>query len=536
MLLREAAPLVKLLSQLYHHQMLYFSFFILSFLWQAHPPAPMHAAVKKAKHAFVISDTSKPQEAVIPGDFADPSVVRVGDTYYAAGTSSEWAPYFPLFKSNDLINWKQTSYAFAEKPAWAQGSFWAPELYYRNATFYLYYVAKRKSDGVSCIGVATSANPEKGFKDAGIILGPGQEVIDPFVIADKGVLYLTYKAYGLEKWPIELLAIRLSADGLKTEGQPFTLLRDDNRALMEGQCIVRRANQFYILYSVGGCCGKACSYAVKVAKGTSIHGPFTVLETPLLTENEAWKCPGHGTVVTAKNGMEYYLYHAYHKADDVYTGRQGLLAQMTWDKNGGWPQLKPIRSAATKDRGFEDDFSEPELSLAWQWDLQYDRPMIMLRNSALYLAGKRTDANKTGTAITIRPEKGNYTITTGIENTNASLKGIVLYGDVANAVGIGIENNMLQLWEVKKGVRTILKSTTSNAAPLWLRLQVTEGYKCRFFWSPDKMAWTEIKAGTDDFYNAGHLPPWDRSARPGLLHLGAENAPAVFSEFTMKYN
>jgi hypothetical protein len=136
----------------------------------------------------------------------------------------------------------------------------------------------------------------------------------------------------------------------------------------------------------------------------------------------------------------------------------------------------------------------------------------------------------------VRPEKGDYTVTTRIENTNASLKGIVLYGDAANAVGIGVKNNLLELWEVKKGVRTILKTTSIDSNKRWLRLQVEKGYKCRFFVSVDKKAWTEVKAGTDDSYNAANLPPWDRSARPGLLHLGSEKEPAVFSEFIIAYN
>ena len=48
-----------------------------------------------------LNDTLKVQHAAIPGDFADPTIIRIGKTYYAAGTSSEWAPHFPLFKSNN---------------------------------------------------------------------------------------------------------------------------------------------------------------------------------------------------------------------------------------------------------------------------------------------------------------------------------------------------------------------------------------------------------------------------------------------------
>ncbi len=59
--------------------------------------------------------------AVIPGDFADPSIIKVGNTYYAVGTSSEWAPHFPIFKSADLKTWKQTGYVFNKTPEWASG-------------------------------------------------------------------------------------------------------------------------------------------------------------------------------------------------------------------------------------------------------------------------------------------------------------------------------------------------------------------------------------------------------------------------------
>ena len=51
---------------------------------------------------------------VIRGDMPDPSMIRIDDTYYATGTSSEWAPFYPVFTSKDLINWKQTGHIFNE--------------------------------------------------------------------------------------------------------------------------------------------------------------------------------------------------------------------------------------------------------------------------------------------------------------------------------------------------------------------------------------------------------------------------------------
>ena len=32
----------------------------------------------------------------LPGDNPDPSVIRVGNVYYATSTTNEWAPYFTI--------------------------------------------------------------------------------------------------------------------------------------------------------------------------------------------------------------------------------------------------------------------------------------------------------------------------------------------------------------------------------------------------------------------------------------------------------
>jgi xylan 1,4-beta-xylosidase len=47
------------------------------------------------------------QTLVLPGDHPDPSVVKIGNSYWASATTSNWAPAFPLLQSNDLIHWQQ---------------------------------------------------------------------------------------------------------------------------------------------------------------------------------------------------------------------------------------------------------------------------------------------------------------------------------------------------------------------------------------------------------------------------------------------
>lgn len=54
---------------------------------------------------------------VLAGDYPDPSVIRVGDDYWATATTSEWAPLFPLLHSRDLVNWEHAGNIFERRPA-----------------------------------------------------------------------------------------------------------------------------------------------------------------------------------------------------------------------------------------------------------------------------------------------------------------------------------------------------------------------------------------------------------------------------------
>lgn len=488
-------------------------------------------------HFQVQPDTTPPTEQpVITGDFADPSVIKGADLYYATGTSSEWEPHFPIYTSTDLLNWKQIGYAFNKNPDWTSGSFWAPELFYNNNTYYLYYTARRKSDGISCIGVATSTNPAKGFKDHGILLETGKEAIDAFVYKDGKQLYITWKAYGLDKRPIEILGSTISANGLKVTGKPFMLLRDDAGKGIEGQALVKRNGFYYLFYSAGACCGRACDYNVSVARAKSVKGPYVKFnDNPILFETDDWKCTGHGTLVKFKDGKDYYLYHAYNKSSNVYTGRQGMLGVLNWNPQTGWPSLKPLGNLSKPENDFEDEFLEPTLNKRWQWDFRHGATTFILQKSNLKLSGVPTDKNKTGTVLTLRPATGNFTIETSIINNNNSLKGLVYYGDVNQAVGIGVVENQIELWQVKDNQRSVLNKTTlENTTPVLLKMVVSSGFQTGFYWKQSPGNWNEISTG-NAYYDASFLPPWDRSPRPGLHVLGSPDKPALFDYCKISY-
>ncbi|MHA4894726.1 glycoside hydrolase family 43 protein [Pedobacter sp. PWIIR3] len=489
----------------------------------------------------VLSNVSaQEQKAVIPGDFADPSVIRKGNQYFAVGTSSEWAPHFPIYTSSNLVDWKQTGYIFDKAPEWTSGSFWAPEYYFNNGTYFIYYTARRKKDGVSYIGVATSAFPDKGFKDHGVIIEHGKEAIDAFVYNDNGQLYITFKAYGLDKRPIEILGSKLSADGLTLEGDTFSLLKDEKGIGLEGQSILKQGDYYYLFYSAGNCCGLQCDYNVRVARSKSLTSPFENYQNnPILAETAEWKCPGHGTFVNTPGGKTFYLYHSYSKKNNVFTGREGMLAELSWDKETGWPSLNPKKAAKTsidaQRTNFTDNFDGKTVGKAWQWDFRNSTPSTKLANGNLYLSGSVKAGNNAGIVLTLRPVSTSFTATTTVTNSNSALKGLAFYGDANSAIGIGVAGNKIEYWIVKDNKRTVIASEPLSLVNKGVSLKLTAqpDLNCKVYWSQEPGKWIELKGEAD--YSYQFLPQWDRSPRVGLNFNGRADQNAVFSSFKLAF-
>lgn len=479
---------------------------------------------------------------VIRGDLADPSVIRIDDTYYATGTSSEWAPYYPVYKSHDLVNWELTGHIFDKQPEWTKSSFWAPELFYHNGKVYAYYTARNKSN-TSYIGVAVADSPTGEFKDYCPVVEYGTEAIDAFVLEDNGQLYISWKAYGLDERPIELLACRLTPDGLKLDGEPFSLLRDDENIGMEGQHWLWHNGYYYIIYAIKNCCGPGSDYAVSVARSKNLKGPYEKCEAnPILHGGGEIQSIGHGTLTTTPDGRYYYLCHAYTAGRDINLGRRPHLQELRFVEDG-WPhfvtgdnarleQPMPFDNCVQQPvTDFYDDFNGSELRPEWSWNYPYADVKATLEGGRLTLTGT---SGRGGEALCLQPALADYQLTAGIIHNDNGTVGLTLYGDDSNYLVYGASGDRLQLSLVHDGSRYELADIPLPAQAMHLGMRVTDGIPTEFLWSLDGKDWVSL-----DHTLSGHTLPslarWDRIARPGLYHAGAPTAPSLFEYCSLSY-
>ncbi|MDX2153284.1 MAG: family 43 glycosylhydrolase [Bryobacteraceae bacterium] len=467
---------------------------------------------------------------VLPGDYPDPSVMRVHREYWATATTSQWAPIFPLLRSTDLRTWTTEGAIFQLRPKWAETNFWAPELAEHNGKFFVYYTAKRR-EGPLCVAVATAPKPIGPWTDHGPMVCQEVGSIDavPFT-AEDGVRYLIWKEDGNSKrLPTPIWAQRLSGDGLKLTGKPVELIRNDQPwegQLVEGPFFVKRGDWFYLFYSGAGCCGVKCDYAFGVARSRKLLGPYEKYKgNPLIQGNDQWKCPGHGSIVEAGDGKHYLLYHAYDAKDWVYVGRQGVLDEVTWNEDG-WPSINAGRGVSSKAP------KPPRASEEWQWPFDRRGNLALNKERIEITAGQGSDLAEA--VIARRPVTADYVTTVRLDAqsvTGSETAGLAAYGNHRNFAGVFVSGGKIRLERRENGqTATLAEAPLPNGRHVELRMRAVEGRRFEFAYRRGSGSWQEIKPQL----RGEHLPPWDLATRMALIAGGTPSASVRFEAFRVQ--
>jgi beta-xylosidase len=483
---------------------------------------------------------------VLPGDFPDPSVIRVGHDYYATATETGWAPLFSIAHSFDLVHWKLVGAVFEDRPAWSSSSYWAPELVHHQSKFYVYYTA-RKKDGPLCVAVAVADSARGPYTDRGPLVCQDDGSIDAAHFVDRdGQRYLIWKEDGNSRRVSSIIWIqRLAQDGVTLQGAPWEVIRNDRRweaKVVEGPYLLARDGWYYLFYSGGSCCGEQCNYALGVARARSLDGVWEKHPgNPILAGSDDWKCPGHGTIVEDADRQTYLLYHSYSTQDFVRAGRLGLLDRVIWNADG-WPSINagqgPSIVAASpggcsEERGSDvdfDEFTDPTLAADWQW-LIGQRPGIAIKrdhSGGLDLSVPK-GSDRAEVVLGKRAPPGRYLASTRVDPVVAhagASGGLAAYASAQQLLALTVSDGQLTLWSREGGREMVLaRVAVDSAKPIHLRMVRTPDAGFRFSFRVDEGQWQPVvtSSGTDAVHKPNTNP-----VRIALMTLGQSGASVRF--------
>ncbi|AOZ97144.1 glycoside hydrolase family 43 protein [Butyrivibrio hungatei] len=325
-----------------------------------------------------------PINPLIPLDYPDPDVIRVGNTFYMVSTTMYFMPGCEILRSFDLLHWEHASYVYetldstpaqrlnGKENIYGQGM-WAASIRYHQGTFYIIFVAN-DTHKTYLFKSKTIEGPWKkseisGFYHDNSLLFDDDGHI--FILSGNRDIYLT----------------ELNADltGPKEGTDSRIIIRDKLDAYLgyEGAHFYKINGYYYIfLIHMPRTTGKrteSCFYA------RSLDDEFVGLD--VMDDDRGFRGMGvaQGGIVDTPDGKWYSILFQ----DSGAVGRLPILMPITWSKDSpsipvfgdkgvipeefSTPDLNPGYSYAPL---FGDDDFKGELKSFWQYNHEPDKALI----------------------------------------------------------------------------------------------------------------------------------------------------------------
>ena len=360
--------------------------------------------------SFSTNAQEKFSNPIIPGGYPDPSICKVGDTFYIVNSSFEYFPGLPIHKSKDLINWELIGYGLHRKSqvnstvnlidVQSNGGIHAPTIRHKDGIYYIittnvyYDEEKGKADMVNFI--ITAENPAGPWSDPFHIQGaPG---IDPdLFFDDDGRVW--YVGNQMPENPNfdgegEIWLQELDINEFKLIGKKHLLWRGACGGVWaEGPHMYKKDGRYYLIIAEGG---TSFNHAVMVALSDNIEGPYiSNPRNPIITSRhlsyDNWvNSTGHGDILELNDGRNYMVLLGIRNQIERGSnmGRETFLVPLTWEREPFewketkhlWPVVAPEtgrveilndvifnNSVQNKVTHFADNFDTTKLDLNWNF-------------------------------------------------------------------------------------------------------------------------------------------------------------------------
>ncbi|MCW3790228.1 glycoside hydrolase 43 family protein [Paenibacillus sp. LS1] len=470
---------------------------------------------------------------VLPGDYSDADVVRVGDDYYLASSTFQNSGGVVILHSKDLVNWKTISYAIKHvsvlgpKFNWDQmdnygHGIFAPSIHYHEGVFRV-YVNCYKGEGFF---VATAKQAEgpwqvNQLKDKNGKLLRVEPWTDPDAFwDDDGKAYLaaaylgTHSLYIFQMSPDGAHLLDVDVDDLPGSGTIFYQIEGT-----EGNKIFKH-NGYYFLFNVdfqgrspagrGGYIKRSRHLYGTMPDG-SAGGPGDLGSYDIRFMGHQF--PSQGAFIDTPDGKWYFIGQY---DDGGVAGRKVHLIPVTWIDdwpyfgeiehgfpNGRmtWEAPKPVQGHPVEQPQGSDEFDQLHLSPRWQWNHEPRAEYWSLaeRPGHLRLKGFRPLKGggffRAGNTLSQR-----YLMTTGLQvDTKLDLAGmsdglrgglVHFNGGVDYAmIGVVQQDGKRRMYTEVNGKSEYGPELDANQTEIWLATRVNAECVSVFYYSTNGTEW-----------------------------------------------
>ncbi len=360
---------------------------------------------RDARFAKPVDHTRQYLNPIVAGYYPDPSVCRVGDTYYMVNSTFSYFPGVPVWKSNDLVNWTQLGHALdrlSQVDLDGQDlnlGIYAPQISYnpRNKTYYM----TTGDMGRGFIFYVKTTDPAKGWSEPIRMKHGGMDT--SFFFDTDGRAWVVYNAdpfepakYNMQK-AIHMNEFDWRADTICDKTYELTTGSTciDNPIWIEGPHLYKIGKYYYLMAAESGT-GYMHSEVIFRTRNLTGGQWEECPHNPILTQRDLGmgnrqdevSSTGHADLVQApdKSWWAVFLGCRPYEGDLYNTGRETFLLPVTW--KDGWPTilpphtpvptvvdkagLKPLHPAdaptpndVTGNYSFTDRFETSQLNLRW---------------------------------------------------------------------------------------------------------------------------------------------------------------------------
>ncbi len=504
----------------------------------------------------------KIKNPVLPGFHPDPSIVRVGDTYYIATSTFEWFPGVRVHESKDLVHWNLVGGVLDRttlvdmKGNRDSGGIWAPDLSYADGRFWLVYTDVKVIMGAfkDMANYLTTAEDIRGpWSEPVRLNGVGFDA--SLFHDDDGRKYLVQQTWDHREYRHSFDGITLTELDPDTltprRGTARTIYRGTDARLVEGPHLYKIGGLYYLFVAEGG---TDYHHQESVARSATLDADsFTTMPGNPLIGN--WDTPdfplqkqGHGALVETPRGQWYYASlvarpwrRPGEEGDEprgwCTLGRETSIQQVQWDAEG-WPRIvggqaglveveapdDAVETEAPEGHSQHDEFESDELHPDWNTPrVPFSPAMGSVGGGRLELVGQGSLTNEHELSLVVRRWQAfSFDAETKVRfspTTYQAMAGLTNYYNTRHWSWIHVtwdevKGRVIEVAEANRGVHTsYLRDATipvpEDAEWVWLRTKVRkETYTYEY--SFDGEAWLgtgvllDAAVLSDDYVNQSY--------------------------------